>query len=327
MTDAENSPEVDSVKAEVVKTMVLEKRVIDRTIEYHATLTAFEEVHLASASPGKIEKIHVETGSRVKKGDLLVQMDQSQLQQARYQLNNLETDFRRLDTLNKTGSIAKQKYDQIKTQHEVARTNVQFLEKNTFLQAPFSGIISGKYYEDGEMFSGSPNTPAGKAAIVSLVQVSPLKALVNVSEKYFPRIKKGMKVNIKSDIYPDETFQGEVFRIYPTIDQTTRSFTIEVKVQNPGEILRPGMFSRASIAISESETLMVPAVAVLKLQGTNERYLFLEKNGRAKRVTVELGKRLDDLVEVISNEIKPGDHLVISGQARILDQMPLKVIN
>ncbi len=314
-------------KVEMVRIMKLEKQVIGRTIEQTSTLIPFEEIHLAPSSPGRVEKIYVEIGSKVSKGDVLVQMDRTQLYQAMVQLNTVETDFKRLDTLNKVGSISKQQYDQVKAQYEIALSNVEFLKGNTRLIAPFDGIISGKYFEDGELYSGTPNTIAGKAAIVSIVQMNPLKAIVSVSENYFPMFTTGMTAQVESDIYPGKIFPGKVFRIHPTIDAATRSFEVEMKVSNPGEKLRPGMFCRVSVEISEVQALVVPAVAILKLQGSNERYVFLEENGKARRITVTLGKRYDDQVEIIAHDIMEGEHLIVSGQSRLLDGVNVKVVS
>ncbi len=325
-----NTMSPDSItekKVELVRIMELKKQIIGRTIEQTSTLMSFEEIHLAPSSPGRVEKIYVEIGSRVSKGDVLVQMDRTQLHQAMVQLNTVETDFKRLDTLNKVGSISKQQYDQTKAQYEIALSNVEFLKENTRLRAPFNGVISGKYFEDGELYSGTPNTTAGKAAIVSIVQLNPLKAIVSVSENYFPMFSTGMIAQVESDIYPDKEFRGKVFRIHPTIDQATRSFEVEVEVPNPGKKLRPGMFCRVSIEIGEVKALVVPAVSILKLQGSNERYVFLEENGKARRVTVTLGKRYDDQVEIVAHDIKEGEHLIVSGQSRLLNGMDVKVVS
>ncbi len=310
---------------ENVRVIELDYSYISRSITYPANLMAFREVHLVSSSPGRIGKIHVETGMRVSRGQLLVEMDRTQLQQAQVQLASVEKDYRRLDTLRRTGSVSQQQYDQIKTQYELAQSNVEFLKENTRLLAPFNGTVSGKYFEDGEMFSGPPNTPAGKAAILSLVQTSQLKALVNISERYLPYISSGMTVAVNSDVWAGEQFTGNVTRIYPTVDPATRTFTVELAVPNSGGKLRPGMFARATIDLEEVEVFVVPALAVLKLQGSNERFVFIEENGRARRVVVEIGDRFDDMVEIVSDEIQSGDNLVIAGQARLLDGVAVAV--
>lgn len=312
-------------ETEMVRVMELDYSEISRSAAYTAHLSAYREVHLAPATPGRIEKIHVDAGSKVRHNQSLVEMDNTQLIQAQLQLQSIEKDFHRVDTLRRVGSISQQQYDQIKTQYEVTRSNVDFLEENTRLLAPFSGTISERYFEPGEMFSGAPNTAAGKAAILSLVQTNKLKALVNISERYFPYVKPGMEVMITSDVYPGESFPATIELVYPVIDPQTRSFRVELRIPNSDERLRPGMFARARLEFDRVEAFVVPALAVLKLQGSDERYVFIEENGTAGRVVVQIGDRFDDMVEVISDEINVGDKLIIAGQARLLDGVAVRV--
>ncbi len=326
-TGDSSSDGAETQRMEAVRIYSIESTVIARSVSNTAHLQAFREVYLASASPGKINRIRVEAGNKVSEGQVLVEMDQTQLTQARIQLQSLQVDYQRLDTLRKVGSISQQQYDQIKTQYELAKSNVAFLEENTRLLAPFSGTVSGKYFEDGEMYSGAPNTPAGKAAILSIVQTNRLKAMVNVAERFYPNLQKGMEVTITTDMYPGESFYGTINTIYPTIEQATRTFKIEISIPNPGERLRPGMFARASLELDQVQAFVVPSLAVLKLQGSNERYVFLEENGVARRVVVEMGDRYDDMVELISSEIHEGDKLIIAGQSRLLDGMSVEVIH
>lgn len=325
-TDKEAETAVEAQKAEPVRITVLGEEEITRTVVYTATMEPFNVIHMAPTTPGRIEKINVEMGDRISKGQELVRMNDVQLIQAEIQLRNLELDYSRLDTLKKLGSVAQQQYDQLKAQYEVARENVDFLRKNVILEAPFNGIVSGKYFEAGEMYSGAPVAIVGKAAIISVIQVEKLKAIVSISEKYFPSIRYGMEVSLAFDMYPGENFTGKVVRISPTIDPQSRSFELEIAVNNPQEKLRPGMFGRVTIGLSTDKALVLPAEAVLKMQGSNNRYLFKAENGVAKRVEVELGQRFDDKVEVISNELKAGDKIVIEGQQRLLDGVKIDVV-
>lgn len=321
----EQKEQKEEVQAIPVKVLKLEKQNIAKTIDYSANLTAEEEVFYAPATPGRIEKIHVEVGDRIQKGQLLVEMDRTNLHQAEVQLKNLETDYNRAEMLNKTASISKQAYDAAVTQYEVARSNVAFLKENTKLLAPFNGIVTGKFYENGEMYSASPVGGATKASIISIEKIDPLKAFVNVTEQYFPVIKPGINIELKSSIYPDRTFPGKVSIVYPTIDKTSRTFTVEVKIPNNDQTLRPGMFGTINFFIGETNTLVVPALSVLKLQGANNRYVYLNDNGKAKRVDVKIGRRFEDQLEIISNDVHEGDELVIVGQARLADQVPITV--
>ena len=308
-----------------VKVQKLEKTDIAKTLDYTANLEADEQVFYAPASTGRIEKIHVEVGDRIKKGQLLVEMDKTQLHQAEVQLKNLETEYNRAVQLNETGSISKQAYDAAVTQYEVAKSNVDFLKENTKMEAPFDGIVTGKYFENGELYTGAAFGGATKPSVIAIEKINPLKAKINLSEQYYLTVKKGTKVELKSNIFPDRTFEGTVNIVYPTIDPASRTFTVEVLIPNKDEALRPGMYGIINFFIGNTETIVVPAIAVLKLQGSNDRYVFLNKDGKAKRVAVTLGRRFEDQVELISDEIHEGDELVVVGQGRLVDGTPLSI--
>ncbi|TVQ11922.1 MAG: efflux RND transporter periplasmic adaptor subunit [Bacteroidetes bacterium] len=318
-TDGANEQTSATRTAQSVKVLPLQYSEIPRDVTYTAHLKAYREVHLTTSLPGSIEKIHVDVSQNVSQGQLLVEMDKNQLRQARLQFNNLEADYHRLDTLNKLGSVAPQQYAQMRTQYEQAKVNLEFLKENTMLMAPFNGVVSGKFFENGEMFSGAPNTPSGKAAILSLIQTHQLIATVSVAERFYPSISIGMQVFVSTDVYPNETFSGTISKIFPEIDPQTRSFKTEILIPNNDQRLRPGMFARARIEMNHVNAFVVPAMAVLKLQGSNERFVYLENQGKAQRVVVELGDRYDDKVEVISDQIKTGGRLIIAGQSGLID--------
>ena len=193
----------EAVRNEVVKVTPLQKTEISRVVEFSTNLQGYETMSIAPSVTGKIEQIYVEVGDKVKKGDMLVRMDQMQLNTTKLTYANLTTNMERLESLYKAGSISQQNYDQTKLSYEQTKENLSFLEENTFVKARFNGVISAKNYEDGELYSGQP--------ILVLTQIENLKAYINVHEQFFPKVKAGMKVEIVSDIYPDEVFQGTNF--------------------------------------------------------------------------------------------------------------------
>jgi len=324
--DSSDTPTLTENPAIPVKILSLSKTRISRTIDYTATVLPFEEINMAPSTPGRIDEIYVEVGDRVAKGDDLFLMDRTQLYQFKLQLSNQEKDLNRIDTLLKSGSAKQQQYDQMKTQYDVAKTNVDFMEKNTLLKAPFSGIVTGKYFEDGEMYSGTPTTLTGRSAVVTVMQVNPLKVNVNISESYYPLIKRGMKASISADVYKNELFSGSVYRIAPTVNSATRSFIVEIELPNRNDLLKPGMFVRVSMDLGEVETFVVPAYTVMVQEGTNIRYVFVEEEGVSRRVEVAIGKRFDDNLEIISEELKEGENLITEGQARLLSGDKVEVV-
>lgn len=291
-----------------------------------STIVAFEETYLSPALQGRIRSVKVEVNDHVMKDQLLVEMDRTQLDQTQLQYNTLKTDLARMDTLLKHGSVTQQAYDQMKSQVESTWMVLKNLEENTLLRAPYSGVITGKYYNDGELFSPAPNTPAGKAALVSMIQVDPVKVLVNLSERYLPLVKEGMEATVTTEVYPDTPFSGKVFRIHPTVSSSTRTFAAEVQVPNAKEQLHPGMFARVALKLGVSEALIVPSIAVLQQAGTNERYIMLHENGTARRVTVRIVKRHDDQLEIASPDLKGGEQLIYAGHNNLEDGEPVQVV-
>ncbi len=317
-------PQTDTIKTEIVKTIKLEEVNISRTIDYTSTLAALREIHLAPASPGRIEKINVEISDRVEQGQVLVQMDRTQLQQAYVNMVILETDFKRMEELKKSESIADQQYDQVKARYEIAKSSYEFLLENTQLKAPFSGIISGKYFENGEIYSGSPVPAVGKPAVLSIVQIDNLKSLVNLSSIYFPLVSLGLKADIISDLYPDKPFKGEIFRIYPIIDNATKTFVVELKIHNDNLKLRPGMFAKISINFGEGSALLVPSIALIKQTGTNDMYAYINENKIAIKKLVKTGIIIDDKTEILGG-LKVGDELVVVGQNKLENKTPIQI--
>lgn len=311
-----------ALKQEKVETQVLQKEEIARELELSATLEGYESMSISPSVTGKIEHIYVEVGSVVSKGQLLVRMDQTQLNTTKINLANAQTEFARVEALKESGSVSQQVYDQTKSQLELLKENEKFLETNTFVKAQFSGVISAKNYENGELYSGAP--------ILALAQISTLKAIINIPESYYPLVKKGMKVNVYSDIYKDNAFPATIEIVYPTIDPASHTFQAKLRIPNPSQKIRPGMYVKTTLALGRAETIVVPYQAVLKLTGSNDRYVFLNDGGKARRVAVRLGQRFDDRVEIVpetAGELNEGDELVVVGQARLIDGSPLKIMN
>ena len=176
------------------------------------------------------------------------------------------------------------------------------------------------------MYTGGAFGGASKPSIIALEKINPLKAYVNLSEQYFLQVKEGSNVTLKCSIFPDRVFEGKVKIVYPTIDPASRTFSVEVQIPNAKEELRPGMFATLDFAISQTEAVVAPAIAILKMQGSNDRYAFVNRNGKAKRIGLTIGKRFDDQLEIISPDIQEGDELVIVGQGRLIDGSPLEIL-
>ena len=305
-------------RVEQVETTVVARSTVTRSLEVSSTLQGWQTMNIAPSLTGKIEHIYTEVGTRVRKGDMLVRMDRNQYNTAKLTYTNLKVEMERVEALHQSGAVSQQTYDQTKLSYDQATESYNFLEQNTFVRAQFDGVISAKNYEDGELYSGQP--------ILVLTQIATLKALVSVPESYFPYVRQGMKVLVESDIYPGEKFPATIEIIYPTVDASSHTFQVKIRIPNGSLRLRPGMYVHARIEMGQVDAVTVPYQAVQKMTGSNERYVFVNEDGVAKRVFVELGQRYDENVEILGDALKAGDRLVTVGQAKLVDGTTLNVV-
>ena len=300
-----------------VNTTIAQLESVNKTATYTANVKADIINQITPAMPGRIEKIYVEIGNKVSKGQLLVQMESSNLQQQKTQLSNLEKDYTRYSELLKVGGIAQQQVDQIKTQIDVLRTVIKNLQDNTQLRSPINGVITARNYDNGDVFAQMP--------ILTVQQLNPLKAIINVSESYFSKVKLGMPVNIQLDVYENENFTGKISLIYPTIDAATHTFGVQITINNTGMKVRPGMYGRVTLNLGAGQSILVPDVAVQKQAGANDKYVFIVENGIAYYRKIELGQHLGDYYEILSG-INAGDVVVTAGQTRLIDGTEVEII-
>ncbi|MDR2928443.1 MAG: efflux RND transporter periplasmic adaptor subunit [Cytophagaceae bacterium] len=301
----------------LVKVQTVSEQSVEQTTELTGNIEANRVNYIAPTIPGRVTNIAVEAGDRVRKGQLLVQMDNTSLVQAQVQLANAEKELSRVAELHKSGSATQQQLDQLTAQVDVAREQVRNLAENTELLSPIDGVVTARTFDAGNIYGGAQ-------PILTVMQMIPVKVLVNISEIYFPQVKTGMDVRVRLDVYPDRTFTGRIRIIYPTIDQLTRTFNAEVVIDNADMTVRPGMFARVELNFGTEKRVVVPDLAVIKQPGTNARYVFTVENGLARRHELQLGRLIGNRYEVLSG-IAAGAQVVIAGQSRLLDQMVVRV--
>ncbi len=309
---AEQKEEKPKVKLETVH-----RQSVDQLSEFTATVQANVSNNIAPQSPVRIEKLHVEVGDHVNAGQLLATMENTSLEQLRIQIQNQETEFNRIDELYKVGGASKSAWDQLKMALDVNKTSLKNLEKNIRLVSPINGIVTARNYDNGDMY-------AGALPVYVVEQLRPVKLMVNVSESYYTKVKKGMDVDVRLDVYGDEVFQGKVHLIYPTIDAATRTFQVEIRIPNNDERVRPGMFARVIMNFGTQERIVVPDQAIVKQAGSGDRYIYVYNNGTVSYKKVELGRRMDNTYELLSG-VEDGAQVVTIGQSRLVDGTAVEV--
>ena len=301
----------------LVKVALVTVRPVEQSREYTATVEAEVTNNIAPMTPVRIQNIYVEVGDRVSKGQKLVQMDAANLTQMKLQLDNQKTEFNRIDELYKVGGVSKSEWEAAKMMLEVRETSYNNMLENTALLSPINGVVTARNYDNGDMFGGA-------RPVLTVEQITPVKLLVNVSELYFTKVKKGQPVKVKIDVYGDEEFEGKINLVYPTINSATRTFPVEVRLDNRDTRVRPGMFARAIMNFGTLDNVVVPDLSVEKQAGSGERYIFVYENGKVFRRVVELGRRMGDEYELISGA-ENNSQVVIAGQSRLRDDMEVTV--
>lgn len=306
----EEAPSVSVVQVAV--------REVPQTATYTSTVLPYVKNNIVPQTGGRITKINVEIGDAVKAGQVLAEIDKAQLQQAQLSLQNQEVELARLKALYEAGGLSKSDLDAIETQYNVTKTQVENLLENTVLLSPINGVVTARNYDVGDMCSMS-------APIFTVEQIAPVKVLVGISESDYSKVKKGDSVELTAEAVPGKTFYGKINRIYPTIDPSTRTFTVEVVVQNNYMTLRPGMFVRATVDFGSNNNVVIPDVAVVKQQGSGERFVYvLNQDGTVSYQKVILGRRMGTEYEVLEG-IEDGAKVVTGGQIRLKDGIKVTV--
>ena len=309
--------------AEVVVPNVEVATVVARDVVQQVVFTGSVEAeivnNIAPQAPRRITEIRFDVGDHVKKGDLLVSLENSALVQSKAQMDNAKVEYDRTDELYKIGGASKSEWDARRLQYEVAKASYENMLENTTLVAPISGIVTARNYDKGDMTGGLP--------VLVIEQIKPVKIMINISENLFAKVRKGMKVYVNLEAYGDEEFVGSIARIYPTINNATRTFQAEVTIPNKDERIRPGMFARVTLPYGKNLRVVSPDRAVNKLMGSGDRYVYvLEADGTVRYSKVELGRRIDNEWEILSG-LEDGQTVVVKGQTALTNGCKVNVMN
>lgn len=298
------------------------------TEETTGTLLAGVDVDVRSEIDGIVQGLFFEEGDRVKKGDLLVTMDDSEYRykelenegkvlKAKADLSLALKTFDRMKNLYKEGVISGQDYDIAEAEVELKEASMKSAQailsfakdelNDTRIHAPITGIVSEKFIDVGEYVT------EGSTDLLNLIDIDPIKLEFTVPAKYFSYVKVGQEVSVSVEAYPDEEFTGSVYYINPKIAIDTRRFKCYARIQNPDSRLSPGFFVLTKLPVATHlNAVVIPEEALLSEEGV--RYCFRVEDGLAVRTVVVPGMRLKDgMVEIVKG-LKAGDSVVVRGQ-------------
>ena len=308
----------------LTKVATVELRDVAQTVDFTTTLLPYKKSFITPQMALRIDKINVEVGDHVKEGQVVATLDKNQYNQSAVQLKNAKQNLARMRSVYEAGGVSRSQIDELETSVTVLQETVDNLERNISLRAPFDGVITGRYNEPGDLFSMAGNADGGMG-VLQVMQIDRLKAVVALSEQYYPQVYKGMKVSVTADVYPDRQFEGVVNIVYPAINSTTHTFNVEVLVPNAKEVLRPGMFARTEFNMGNRKSLVVPDVAVQKQMGVNDRYVYVIKDSVVERRVVTVGRQVGDKIEILAG-LNEGEQVAITALSKIKNGTQVEIV-
>jgi membrane fusion protein, multidrug efflux system len=293
------------VMAITVEAILMEEKVVAT-----GTLRADEGVELQAEVNGKIVSINFKEGTRVRRGDLLVKLNDAdlhaQLTRAVFRRDLAELKERRYFELNKGGNVRQEDYDGSLNELNVQRAEVALIEAQiakTEIRAPFDGVVGLRFVSEGTFV-----TPSTR--IATLQSVEQVKVDFAVSEKYMNRITLGRPVSF-SVAGGEQRFEGAIYAIDPRIELSTRTVLVRARGHNPQGRLLPGAFANVEFSVADiADAILIPPVAVIS--GVSEKNVFVFESGKAVRRAVQTGHRTETSVQITSG-LKPGDRVITSG--------------
>lgn len=326
-TSAETTASIAPVQANaaVVEAATVQTRDLDSILSAVGSLRAKESVTLASEISGRVDKILFQEGQRVEAGSVLFQLDTSILdasvQSARAANVLARSTFERTEALSKRGISATQALEEAEanlrnTEAALALAEAQLAQ--TSIKAPFHGVVGLRSVSVGAYVT------AGTTNLAKLDQIDPLVAEFSLPEVALANISPEQRVSVIADALPDQPFQGQVYAIEPSVDETGRSIRMRALIANPDLKLRPGLFVRVNVTTgTKADALLVPESAIVP-SGETQTVYRINADDTVEVVTVTLGQRLEGMVEIVTGLDKDA-RVVTAGQQKLQTGTKIRV--
>ncbi|ASB50021.1 efflux RND transporter periplasmic adaptor subunit [Alkalitalea saponilacus] len=307
-----------------VTAVILEPGVLENSIRGAGTLLASEDVDVTTEISGQVRSVYFSEGSYVKKGDLLVRIDNSELlaqrQKAVHQRELISETLERQRALLEKEAISREAFDRVQTDFLVIESEINLLDtriEKTAIRAPFSGTIGFRYVSPGAWLQ-----PGNRVA--RLVKTDPLRIQFSVPERYQSAGLIGRDV-VFSVAGFDDSFRAKVYAVDPSVDTRTRSLLLRAEFPNPDSKLLPGMFADIRMVISrEDDVVKVPSEAVIPQMDGELIYVY--RSGRAVQIPIQSGQRTEREIAV-TDGLVVGDTVITSGILQLRSGMPVTLRN
>jgi len=290
---------------------------LKETLRLVGTFEAPDEVIVVSKIQGGVEEIAIQEGQKVEKGQLIARMDddkiQARLLDARARKRLAVSNLERAEELRKTNSISSQEVDEAIAESDRAAAALALLEEeleDSRITAPMPGRVGEILVSKGQI------VPIGQT-LTELIRTDPIEVRFEVPELYVGLIEEGLKVEIATDAYRDQVFEGTVSFLAPALRNTTRTLPVKANVPNPDGKLRPGMFGNVELVIREvADAMFVPESAVMQ-QGTQNMVIVRNPESfRSEFRPVQVGVRQGGRMQIVSG-LSPEDLVVAEGTMKM----------
>ncbi|MDM0104418.1 efflux RND transporter periplasmic adaptor subunit [Variovorax sp. J22R24] len=315
--------------AQYVKTALPQTAAAGQTLALPGTLQGFVQSPISARASGYLRRWTKDIGSRVEKGELLAEIETPEIdqqlsqaiaarQQAASGLELAKSTVARWENLRKKDVVSQQDLDERRSalaqstaNLAAADANVQRLRQTEGFKrvlAPFAGVVTRRNVDVGDLIDAGGG--GGGRALFMLAQTDPLRVYINVPQAYAQLIKAGQPVVVTQSELRGQSFKGEVARTSGAIDTTTRMMQVEVSLPNKDGTLLPGAYVQVSLPLAASQSLTIPANALLfRAEGT--RVAVVDGQGRVRLRTVQLGRNYGETVEVLDG-LGATDRLVLN---------------
>ncbi|QIZ76906.1 efflux RND transporter periplasmic adaptor subunit [Ferrimonas lipolytica] len=311
---ADNVPQKRKGGSVSVVVSPVEQTQWQRQVEALGTIKARESVELAAKVTERVAQIHFDDGDSVSKGQLLVTLNHAEqdakLTAARANLVEQQREYRRIEDLVKTKTIASNELDKIRTGIDVAAAIVAQTEAEVdarYIRAPFAGLLGFRSISTGALVS--PGTE-----ISTLDDISVVKLDFPVPERYLNELRPGSSISAMAAAFPGQPFVGTVANIDSRVNPTTRAVVVRAELDNADGKLRPGMLMTLKLIVDERRSTIIPEEAVIPRQ--NRQYVFVVADGKVVEKQITLGSRQRGWVEVESGLVE-GELVITRGAQRV----------
>ena len=301
------------------------------TLQLTGTVEGLTSAMISSRFAGKIDRVLAEEGQAVSEGAALLTLDtvemanavriaRNNVRQAEANFNTARADYQRYDSLFAKNAVTKQQLESAQARMITSRTEVDNAYANLdnaqkqiadgSILSPVAGVVANKAATIGQVVS--PGT-----ALMTVEQIDQVYVVIHVAQEGIAAAKPGGAATVAVDAYPDQLFEGAVAVINPVAGSESRMFRVKIKVDNPSQLLKPGMFARATLATGEPKAVLAVARTAIMVQ-KGLYYVYVAANGQAKKTLITTGDLIGDLLEVKTG-LKPGLSVVIDNLDKIKD--------